>query len=210
MHNSLILLEKIILEPPVRQIYSRLGFKKKTTSLSAPQKKETDLLIRNAQALIALQGVFCSVPILQNDGETVDFADGLLFRSRKLAAFLGDCREAVLLGATAGSAIMDAIREKSAADQMTAAVVYDATASEMADAALDWITDYLNRQLLRERKQLLSRRFSAGYADFSLENQKAIYEKLQMEKIGVTITERCLLLPEKTVTAVCGIRNQAS
>ncbi|HAR48794.1 MAG TPA: methionine synthase, partial [Smithella sp.] len=45
----------------------------------------------------------------------------------------------------------------------------------------------------------------AGYADFNLGNQKAIYEILQMEKIGVTMTPHFILIPEKSVTAISGI-----
>jgi len=48
-------------------------------------------------------------------------------------------------------------------------------------------------------------RFSAGYADFNLENQKAIHEMLQMGKNGVAITPSFILLPEKPVTAISGI-----
>ena len=88
------------------------------------------------------------------------------------------------MGATAGNAIMEAIKEKTHQDNLAAAVVYDATASEMTDAGLDWIMDYLNQHIRREGKTLLPRRFSAGYADFNLENQKAIYEMLQMEKLA--------------------------
>jgi len=109
------------------------------------------------------------------------------------------------MGATAGHPIMEAIREKTNHGDLTAAVVYDATASEMTDAALDWIMHYINGQLRREGKHLLPRRFSAGYADFALENQKAMHQKLQMEKIGVSITPDYILLPEKSVTAISGI-----
>lgn len=208
MHYSLTFLEKIILEPPVPRIYSRMGFKKKSTTLSSSQKKETDCYIREAASLIFLQGFFHPIPVLQNNGRTVDLTGGLSFTSRKLAAFLGDCREAVLLGATAGQAIMHAIREKTEQGHLTAVVVYDATASEMTDAALDWIMDYINRQLRREGKHLLPRRFSAGYADFALSNQKTVYEKLQMEKAGVTLSPDYILCPEKSVTAICGVREQ--
>ena len=100
---------------------------------------------------------------------------------------------------------MEVIKEKSRQDDLAAAVVYDATASEMTDAALDWLMDYLNQQLRREGKTLLPRRFSAGYADFNLENQRAIYETLQMVKMGVQITPSFILLPEKSVTAISGI-----
>ena len=109
------------------------------------------------------------------------------------------------MGVTAGDAIMDAIKKQTLQNDLAAAVVYDATASEMTDAALDWMMNYINRILRREAKYLLPRRFSAGYADFDLENQKIIYEQLQMKKIGVTITPSFILIPEKSVTAISGI-----
>lgn len=203
--ESIVFLEKISIDPPREKIYQRLGFKKRTTQIPANQQKETDYFINEASYLISLKGSFLRLAIVHNDGEKIILAGGLTFASKKLSSFLRDCREALLLAATAGSAIMEAIKEKTRQDDLAAAVVYDATASEMTDAALDWIMDYLNQQLRREGKTLLPRRFSAGYADFNLENQKAIYDTLQMEKIGVTITPSCILLPEKSVTAISGI-----
>ncbi len=205
MIDSITILEKIIIDPPAAKIYSRLGFKKQTTSLSTSQQKETDRHIEEAATIITLQGSFLRIPIRKNDGQEIALDESTTFSSKKLSIFLNDCREALLMGATAGNPIMEAIREKSNQGDLTAAVVYDATASEMTDAALDWIMAYINRQLRREGKQLLPRRFSAGYTDFALENQKQIYEKLQLGKIGVTLTPSFILLPEKSVTAISGI-----
>ncbi|MCX5848533.1 MAG: methionine synthase [Deltaproteobacteria bacterium] len=203
--ESLVFLEKISIDPPREQIYQRLGYKKRTTAISANQQKETDLFINEASSLISLKGMFLRLAINHNDGEKIILAGGLIFSSKKLSTFLRDCRETVLMGATAGSAVMEAIKEKTRQDDLAAAVVYDATASEMTDAGLDWIMDYINQQIRREGKTLLPRRFSAGYADFNLENQKAIYEILKMEKFGVAITSEFILLPEKSVTAISGI-----
>jgi hypothetical protein len=203
--ESLFFLEKISIDPPSEKIYQRLGFKKRTTELSSDQKKETDLFINEASSLISLQGMFLRMAINNNDGEKIFLSGSLTFRSKKLSVFLRNCREIILMGATAGNSIMEAIKEKTRIDDLAAAVVYDATASEMTDAGLDWIMDYSNQQLRREGKVLLPRRFSAGYADFSLENQKIIYEKLQMDKFGVKINPSFILIPEKSVTAIGGI-----
>jgi len=203
--DSIVFLDKISIDPPREKIYQRLGFKKRTTQIPANRQKETDSFINEASYLISLKGSFLRLPIVQNDGEKIILAGGLTFASKKLSVFLRDCREALLLAATAGGAIMEAIKEKTRADDLAAAVVYDAAASEITDTALDWIIGYLNQQLRREGKMLLPRRFSAGYADFDLENQQAIYDTLQMEKIGVTITPSFILLPEKSVTAITGI-----
>ena len=203
--ESIVFLEKISIDPPCEKIYQRLGFKKRTTQISEIQQEETDRFIQEASFLISLKGSLLRLDIKHNDGEKIILAGGLTFASKKLSAFLSDCREAVFMAATAGSAIMEAIKEKTRQDDLAAAVVYDATASEMADAGLDWIMDYSNQQIRREGKALLPRRFSAGYADFNLENQKAIYDTLQMGKIGVTINSNFILLPEKSVTAISGI-----
>ncbi len=205
MPDSLIFPGNISINPPRAKIYSRLGYRKETTKLSPGHQKETDRFIEEAASAISLKGSIFRTIISKNDGEEITLAANLIFSSKKLSAFLRDCSEAVLMGATAGDAIMNAIQEKTDQDNLAAAVIYDATASEMVDAALDWIMDYLNQQLRRDGKRLLPRRFSAGYADFKLENQKMIYEKLQMDKIGVAINSRFILLPEKSVTAITGI-----
>lgn len=203
--ESVVFLEKISIDPPREKIYQRLGYKKRTTEISTNQQEETDRFINEASSFISLKGSLLRLAINHNDGEKIILSKNLTFKSKKLSAFLRDCQEAVLMGATAGNAIMEAIKEKTRQDDLAAAVVYDATASEMTDSALDWITSYLNQLLRREGKTLLPRRFSAGYADFNLENQKAIYEILQMRKLGVKITSSFILIPEKSVTAVSGI-----
>lgn len=203
--ESVIFFEKIPLDPPLEKIYQRMGFKKHITEISAFQQNETDAFIRESSSLVTLQGMSLRLKIIQNDGDKISLSGDLTFNSKKLSAFLRDCREVILMGATCGGAIMEAIRDKSSRNDLTAAVVYDATASEIVDAGLDWIMHYVNQQLRREGKTLLPRRFSAGYADFDLENQKIIYEKLLMEKFGVKINSSFILIPEKSVTAIGGI-----
>ena len=197
--------ERISVDPPYNKIYHRLGFKKKTTKLTGKQQKETDFFIEDALSFITLKGCTLRTIIRKNDGNNVVLAEDLIFKSKQLARFLGDCREVLLMGATAGSEIMEAIADKTSKDKLSAAVVYDATASEMTDAALDWLINYSNNQLRREGKKLLERRFSAGYADLKLENQKSIHQRLEMQKIGVAISSNFILLPEKSVTAITGI-----
>jgi len=197
--------ERIAIDPPYAQIYRRLGYRKKTTEIALVKQKEIDLCIEEAAGYITLKGCLLKTFIDKNDGKDIILSGGISFPSMKLAIFLRDCREALLMGATAGSSIMKAIKEKTNQDNLSAAVIYDATASEMADGALDWIMSYAGRQLLREGKKLLPRRFSAGYADFPLANQKTIYQQLQMEKINVNINSNFILQPEKSVTAITGI-----
>jgi len=138
-------------------------------------------------------------------GEAPDAATVLA--SRRLARFLEAAGEVLLMGATGGAAIMEAIQSDMAggAGNATRGVVLDAAASEIVDAALDWIMAYFRQLLRREGKTLLNSRFSAGYGDFALENQHLIHKLLRMDRLGVAVTPSCLMVPEKSVTAVTGV-----
>jgi len=109
------------------------------------------------------------------------------------------------MGATAGQAVMEAIGDYSRQGRLNLGVILDATASETVDHALDWMAAFFNQELRRENKLLTRRRVSAGYGDFLLENQKWIFRVLELDRLDVRLTESCILVPEKSVTALAGI-----
>jgi hypothetical protein len=206
--KPVLFFESISIPLPRKNIYKRLGFVRGVTQVPPSQKEEIDQSIREAQSLIELKGAGLRMPIQEIQGPRIILAHDALFESQKLAKFLCNCRELVLMGATAGSGIMKAIEEDVAENNLTRALVFDATASEMVDASLNWVVDYFNRTLLRENRRLLKNRYSAGYGDLLLETQKTLYGLLQLEKIGIQITETCMLIPEKSVTAITGIQDE--
>jgi hypothetical protein len=197
--------ETIRIDLPREQIYRRLGYRRDATIISPRQTEEIERYMEEAQSLISLKGTVLRLPIREISANRVVLEGDVTFASRNLARFLDRCREAALMGATAGPAIMAAISEDASGRDVTRAVVMDATASEMTDAALDWIMSYLDKSLRRESRTLLPRRYSAGYGDFLLENQRTLYSLLQLERFGVVLTDSCLLIPEKSVTAITGI-----
>ena len=208
--NRLVFFDSIHVPTPEGDIYRRLGYRKGKTQLTAQQKEEAERYIEDALSLIDVKGAGIRIPVQERKPSKIVLSTGVTFESIHLSAFLEDCPEIVLMGATAGSDIVDAIRKDSAEDNLTRAVVLDAVASEIADAALDWIANYYNQELRRENKRLTQKRFSAGYHDFLLENQKIIYDILQLHRIGVRISERFILIPEKSVTAIAGIENMVN
>ena len=202
---STLYFDPISIHTPLANIYRRLGFRKGVTHIKPSQQDETSRYIDEALSLIHLKGAGLRVPIQKEGDSGIILPGDIHFESRRLSKFLDHCQEIIIMGATAGDAIMDAIQEDAAGRDVTRGVVFDATASETVDAALDWVMDYFNRSLRRENKSLLQKRFSAGYGDFLLENQRSIYKLLQLDRLGVQITESCILIPEKSVTAVTGI-----
>ena len=200
-----VFFESIVVPTPHNEIFRRLGYKKGKTRLSSSQAHEIEGYIDDALVDIHLKGAGVRLPIKEKRGSEIILSSGQVFRSSQLAAMLAHADEILLIGATAGPKIMEAIRRDSDRNNLTRAVVLDAVGSEMADAALDWIIGYFDHAFSRERRGLTKSRFSAGYGDFPLDNQRWIHQALILERIGVTITESCMLIPEKSVTAVLGI-----
>lgn len=196
----------ITLSAPKDKIYSRLGYAKGVTKLNDKQRDEFEKYIEEALALIELKGVAGRISIREIEPPKIALKEDITFKSKSLAQVLIDCQEVLFMAATAGPEIVKATSENSTGKDVTAAVVFDAVASEMADSALGWVMNYFNRELARENKQLTLRRFSAGYGDFLLENQKIIYDVLDLGRLGVSLSDGYMLSPEKTVTAVAGIR----
>ncbi|MCM8813105.1 MAG: hypothetical protein NC924_04120 [Candidatus Omnitrophica bacterium] len=197
--------ERIPLDIPWRRIYYRLGFADGKTALAAEQQRQIDECICRASALVQVQAVYARAAFELQTDEQVGLEDGTVFRSRSVADLLRGAVEILIMAATAGAEIMARIRQLQAEGRMQEAVIYDATASELSDAALDWLMDYVRRAVVRENKSVTARRFSAGYGDFPLENQGLIFKLLALTELGVRLNAQHIMEPEKSVSAVAGI-----
>ena len=110
----------------------------------------------------------------------------------------------ILLGATLGFGV-DMLMKRYSLTDMAQAVVLQAAAAAMLEEYLDDWQE--NKALeLEEEGKYLRPRFSPGYGDFSIQHQETILRMLDTSKrIGLTMTESCMLTPTKSVTALIGI-----
>ena len=73
------------------------------------------------------------------------------------------------------------------------------------EAVCDEVNALLEKEAAEEGRSL-RRRFSPGYGDLGLENQKGVFELLNPAKlIGLTLMDTLIMSPEKSVTAIIGI-----
>lgn len=207
MKTKINFINSIPLPVPERKIYSRLGHNRYLTEMSDAQRKKVESAIAQAVLLCQLRGVWARFEITKWSTGRVEFGDDNVFESSKLAALLKDSASLVLFAVTAGMDIVDKASELAGHGDGVGALVYDAAGSEMVDAAAAWIQQYLNQQLKRNKEVLTKRRFSPGYGDLDLKNQLVLFKLLDIEKLGVKLTDDFLMTPEKTVTAIAGIQH---
>ncbi len=124
--------------------------------------------------------------------------------SRNLAKNLRGCEEAVLFGATLGIGV-DRLISRTGLTNMAKAVVLQACAAAYLEEYCDVCQEQIAEEMKKEGKYLRPR-FSPGYGDFSLSHQNQLMQMLDCaKKIGLTMTESCLMTPTKSVTAVIGV-----
>ena len=125
-------------------------------------------------------------------------------KSKGLGKNLKGCSSVAVFGATLGIEV-DRLIQRSSVRNMAKAVVVQACAAVYLEEYCDQIQEELRRE--KEKEALYLRpRFSPGYGDFSIEYQRPIVQMLDAaKKIGLTLTDSCMMVPSKSVTAVIGI-----
>ena len=129
--------------------------------------------------------------------------NGTVFRSKALARYVGEATELFLFGATLGSRVDSALR-RMALTSVAEAGAGQAVAAALIETYCDDCCAELQKQLPEGKK--LKWRFSPGYGDWALEEQKILFPVLDCaHTIGLTLTESCMMAPVKSVTAVMAI-----
>jgi hypothetical protein len=191
---------------PFERIFRRLGYRSGTTDLSEVKKTQIMKKVEYAFDSMQLQGRSRVVSIETVEKDRIILEDSTIFQSQKLMRFLSGCQKTVIAGVTAGKNIMDEIQSALKSNNISDAAIYDAASSEIVDDALGWMIDLLRVQLRSQGEEIGTRRYSAGYGDFDLSNQAVFYSLLQLDQLDIVLTQEFLLLPEKTVTGLAGIK----
>lgn len=203
--NQIHRVENIHIDIPYQWILRRLGYEKN----DHPDRHTLSLIEQNVAIAVSdskCSGAFRVLKIKKIKKSEVELDFDLNIRSMAIAKFLSDCQYAGLIFATAGRKITAEIETDIHGDKMTEALIIDAAGSEIADAAVERIQSMLNAYIKKLGLRMKDARFSPGYSDFLLSNQKIFYELLDMASHEVRLTKTFQLIPEKSVTAICGLR----
>ena len=136
-------------------------------------------------------------------GEECDFGE-FSVHSASLAANLAPCRAVILFAATVGIALDRLILRHSRLSPAKA-LLFQAIGAERIEA----LCDAFCAELAEQQNGTLRPRFSPGYGDLPLELQREVFRLLDCPKhIGLSLSDRLLMSPTKSVTAFVGIVDQ--
>jgi len=175
--DRLITFERITIEPPLEAIYRRLGYRKGLTQIKPGEAKALGESIEQARSLITLKGAARRLPSFRRK-PPYPTAGNLCLESTHLAALLANSQEVLLLGATAGAAVIEAIRRDTAADNPDAGRHPRCCGKRDGRCRPGLDGSLLHAGSAQREPPADEKRFSCGYGDLALENQKLFHDLL--------------------------------
>ncbi|MBO6016943.1 MAG: hypothetical protein J6P42_02795 [Oscillospiraceae bacterium] len=152
----------------------------------------------------------CAVPrviwrLFDRDADGSLTGTGFTPAGADIREFLKDCDRVILMAATLGMEVENLLRRTQARD-MAQALMLDAAAS----AAVENVCDNLCADLAETfAPRCLTDRFSPGYGDLPLSQQRDLFRLLDVtRRIGVSLSESGLMVPQKSVTALIGVSDR--
>lgn len=139
---------------------------------------------------------------LEQNSLTLVGADMQLL-GKNIARHLDGCKEVYLIGATVGFEVEKRSAQLMSEDPLTSVLLDSASI-----CAIESYCDDICEELQAKNDNALTSRFSCGYGDFPLSQQRDFVRALELPKrIGVYMNEESFMLsPQKSVTAVVGIK----
>jgi hypothetical protein len=169
--------------------------------ISKRTKRQVHKAVKETLSIIKPRGIYRILPFkrVRNFKRTQDAA---FFSSRYLSRILMDCEYVVVFLVTIGKEID--IRIKKRLDRNSS---YGYILNYVAAAAAEETAQVLQRHIresLPEGKTV-TYRYSPGYCDWPLEEQSILFQTIPHNSIGVSLSEKNLMSPTKTVSGVFGI-----
>lgn len=164
-------------------IYTYLGYK--GIAADAQTDEEIGQCLGELEGVIRFSYTFKQLDVLPEFLSKQPYCD-----------FLKGCKSIVLCATTLGVEVDRRIKYLSKID-MRKSLIFDACAS----AALEWLADEYEGKFGEERTY----RFCPGYGGSDIKDLQYIFTFLRPEKIGISLTDSGLMLPQKSMAGIIGI-----
>jgi cobalamin-dependent methionine synthase I len=174
---------------------------KNHTAISRRMTGAVERVLDDIAETASAQAIYAVLPVNNVDGN-VTLDDQHTISSKKVQKVLGPCQKAVVFVTTIGPRVDQLIQQKMQ-EQPHYGFILDTAASVAAETAAQYLYDHIDQII--EDDQGLTMRYSPGYCDWPVTEQKKLFNLLPSNHIGVTLTETACMSPRKSVSGVIGI-----
>jgi len=137
-------------------------------------------------------------------GSRVFIEGSVTFRSNVIARLLEDCQKVAVFVLTVGGRLGEVVRQLSGDGLMVQAAVLDAIGSDTAETLAHVVQDIVGKEAEADGLGI-SQRFSPGYCDWRVSQQRMVFRAMGSDTAGVRLTDGCLMIPQKSISGIIGI-----
>jgi len=187
----------------IREVLDIIGYNARH---EVPRRVVTlvDEYVENANYLIDPSNSYVISDIELVLGSHVIVGDSVIFESKVIAQLLKQCEKVAVFLTTIGDYLEKMVSQLAEDGLVLQALVLDAIGSIAAEKMADLVKGKIEEEAHAQGLHI-SPRFSPGYCDWNIEQQKIVFQAMNGDSAGIRLTEGCLMLPRKSVSGVIGI-----
>ncbi|MBN1188788.1 MAG: hypothetical protein JXA46_03470 [Dehalococcoidales bacterium] len=186
-----------------RQIFNRIGYEDGNEPSSRIQSLVHDY-IDNYQDFLTPTYAYTIRDIISTSSNQVITDDFIVLKSLKLTRLLERCKKVAIFALTIGDNLEDMVAYLASQGLVLKASVLDAIGSGAAEKLAGMVEDKIKVMAAMEG-MVTSRRFSPGYCDWQVDQQRMVFQLLKDLPHGVTLTDSCLMIPQKSISGIIGL-----
>jgi len=137
-------------------------------------------------------------------GSRVVIEGSVTFQSKVIAQLLEQCEKVAVFLATIGNRLEEMVCHLAEDKLVLQAAVLDAIGSDVAETVANFAQGRIG-EVARAQGLCISQRFSPGYCDWDIGQQKMVFLAVDGDSVGIHLTEECLMLPRKSISGIVGI-----
>lgn len=183
------------------QELAKLLGSRKGHKLSPSLKKKVKKLKDKSSRLIKPRIHFKKHKIQYISRGGIQLASDTSLKSPKLSRTMQGSQEVVCFVGTIGRGIEKEIKRLEKQKRLSEAYVLDALGSVLVENLVDQFQSHLDEHY-KSQEKALGLRFSPGYCDWPVTEQKKLFELLEPHKAGIELTESCLMQPRKSISGI--------
>jgi hypothetical protein len=148
--------------------------------------------------------LFVKERIKRVGGGRVYLHSGMTLKSPKLSRTLRDSEELICFVTTIGEEIDFEINRMMRWGHLSEAFIMDALGSVAVESIAEQFHQRMEREY-SENDKAVTLRFSPGYCDWPIEEQRKLFELFDPNTAGIELNDSCLMTPRKSISAVFGV-----
>jgi len=135
---------------------------------------------------------------------SVSIESSITFESEIIAHLLERCEKVAVFVATIGNRLEEMACRLAENRLVLQARVLDAIGSRATKKVVHLVQDRIADEASAQGL-CTSRRFSPGYCDWGIDQQKVLFQAMNGNPAGIQLTDGCLMIPRKSISGIVGI-----